>query len=364
MNRKLFRPGGPLGIRDLGPNRYRMNIPIPTDADGRIGRECPNGECSPAYFKVKLGTGITGGQVLAFCPYCRHEAEPNDFATQEQVRYAKDLAVREAHKGLDEVVKDALGLGPSGKRTLGGGLVTMTMTYRPGSLPNVQRPFEDEVRRDVVCPHCTLDHTVFGLATWCADCGEDIFLSHVRGELDVTRSMVGDIGRRRDALGRRVAAKDLENCLEDAVSIFEAAMKALTRRHLDAAGTTPEETETRLKKIGNVYQNVTRTQKTIADLLGIPLLEGVAWDALDAAFEKRHPITHNLGVVDRKYLERAQNGDRHGREVRITPPEIEALLDQVLGALAAVHARLFPASGKTVAVETAQLPSEPKPGHE
>lgn len=350
MKRKLFQAGGPLGIRDLGNDQYRMNITIPKDADGRIARECPNTQCSPAYFKVTPGTGITGGQVVAYCPYCRHEAEPNDFATREQVRYAKDLAVREAHKGVDGLVKDALGLGPSGKRSFGDGLVSMTMTYKPGTLPTVRRPFEDEVRRDVVCPHCTLDHTVFGLATWCADCGEDIFLSHVRAELDVTRSMVGDIGRRREALGRRVAAKDLENCLEDAVSTFEAAMKAMTRRHLDVAGATLDEAETRLKKIGNAFQSVTRTRE-------------VAWEALNAAFEKRHPITHNLGVVDRKYLERAQSGDRHGRELRITPSEVEAMLGHVLNALAAVHTRLFGATGKAVVDESAQLPGEPEPGH-
>jgi hypothetical protein len=43
---------------------------------------------------------------------------------------------------------------------------------------------------------------------------------------------LGDIDRRREALGRRVAAKDLENCLEDAVSILKSAMKAITRHHV------------------------------------------------------------------------------------------------------------------------------------
>ena len=348
MKRRLFSPGGPLGIRDLGRDRYRMCITIPTDADGRMARECPNAACSPAYFKVKPGTGITDGQTRAYCPYCRHEAAPDEFATREQRRYAKDLAVREAHKGVNDVVKDALGLGPSGKRSFGGGLVTMSMTFKPGVLPSVRNPVEDEVRRDVVCPHCMLDHTVFGLATWCADCGQDIFLSHLRGELDVTRCMVGDIERRRETLGRRVAAKDLENCLEDAVSIFEAGMKALTRRHLCAVGAAPAEIESRLKKIGNAFQSVPRTQEVIADVLDISSLPNVAWESLNSAFEKRHPITHNLGVVDRKYLERAQSGDMHGREIRITPSEIEAVLDQVMVTLAAVHARLFTSADDSI----------------
>lgn len=63
---------------------------------------------------------------------------------------------------------------------------------------------------------------------------------------------------------------------------------------------------------------------------------------LDAAFEKRHPITHNLGVVDRKYLERAQAAERHGREVRIVATEIEQMLTALSEAIGFMHAALFP----------------------
>lgn len=251
MNRKLFRPGGPLNIEALGADQYRASISLPRDEDGRIGRECPDEACSPGTFKVKPGTGITGGQAVAYCPYCRHEEAPEDFATMEQQRYAKDLVMREAQRGVDGMIRDAFGLGPSGRKKLGGGLISMEISLKSSPLPHVRPPAEDEVRRDVICPNCGLDHTVFGLATWCADCGADIFLTHVATELAVVRSMVGDIERRREVLGRRVAARDLENCLEDAVSIFEASMKALVRRHLTAGGLTTAEVEARLKKIGN-----------------------------------------------------------------------------------------------------------------
>jgi hypothetical protein len=340
MTRKLFRSGGPLGIEHLGNHQYRMNISLPPDQDGRIARECPRFGCTPAYFKVRPGTGLAG-MTVAYCPYCRHDSDPNDFATREQVRYAKDLAVREAHRGLDGIVKDALGIGPSGKRALGGGMLSMTLTYKPGTLPSVRRPYEDEVRRDVVCPHCALDHTVFGLATWCADCGEDIFLTHVQSELAVTRSMVGDLERRREALGPRVAAKDLENCLEDAVSLFEAAMKALSRRWLAKAGASEGEVETRLRKLGNGYQNIAKTMELLPDVLGIKAPASVEWDRIGEAFKKRHPITHNLGVVDRKYLERSQSHDRHGREVRITAFEVQTLLNDVMAAVSVLHASRF-----------------------
>ena len=232
----MFKQGGPHQTKKLGNDEYTMSISIPTDEDGRLARECPDSSCSPGYFKVTPGTGVTDGQQVAYCPYCRREAEPNDFTTEEHVRYARDVATREAHKGVDRMMRDALKVGASGKRKMKGNFISMELKYKPGSLPHVTHPFEDEVRRDVVCPHCSLDQTVFGLATWCSDCGRDIFLTHVNAQLDVTRLMVDDIERREKHLGKRVVAKDLENCLEDAVSIFEAAVKATVRRALIERG--------------------------------------------------------------------------------------------------------------------------------
>lgn len=91
MSNSIFKEGGPHKIKRIGVDKYQMNFSLPTDSDGRLARECPSGNCSPGYFKVKPGTGITEGHETAFCPYCRFSSEPNDFATKEQVRYAKDL---------------------------------------------------------------------------------------------------------------------------------------------------------------------------------------------------------------------------------------------------------------------------------
>ena len=261
---KLFRPGGPLKMRDKGNDRYQASVTLPRDQHGRIERACPTNTCTPGTFKVMPGTGLTN-QTAAYCPYCRHEAEPENFATQEQLRFAKDSVLREAHKGVQDMISDAFGLGPSGKREMGGGLISMELSLKRAPLPMVCPPRSEEVRRDVVCPACTLNQSVFGFAIWCADCGGDIFVTHVAGELNIVRRMVGDIDRRRAELGQRVAARDLENCLEDAVSIFEAAMRAITRRHLAASAMTPTDVEAKLKKLGNAFQNITRTHDVLRD---------------------------------------------------------------------------------------------------
>lgn len=339
--KEIFEEGGPHKIRKTGPDQFSLTVPIPADSDGRLARECPNEECSPGYFKVMPGTGITEAHELAYCPYCRSEGEPNDFTTKEQVRFAKDTVAREARKGIDAMFRDALGVGSSGKKKMGGGLVSMELSYKSAALPHVRRPFEDEVRRDVVCPACTLDQTVFGLATWCADCGHDIFMTHVSSELVVTRLMVGDVTRRQELLGSRVAAKDLENCLEDAVSIFEASIKAVVRRALVERDEDRDSIEARFKKIGNAFQSIERTREKITELFGFDIGGSDVWSKLSAAFEKRHPVTHNLGVVDRKYMERTQQSEREGREVRISIHEVEFLLSEVEEAVGHIYTGLI-----------------------
>lgn len=340
MRSKLFKEGGPNKIERLGSNRFQISVPIPKDSDGRLARSCASDSCSPGYFKVTPGTGITD-QVIAYCPYCRHAGDPSDFITREQRRYAKDTVREEAKAGIQNIIKDNLGLSSSGRRKMGGHFLSIEMSYKPASPQLVRRPYEDEVRRDIICPHCTLDQTVFGLAVWCADCGEDIFLIHVQAEIAVTIAMLTDVSRRRSELGRRVAAKDLENCLEDAVSIFEASSKAVVRRALIERGENKGGIDVEMRRIGNSFQNTDRSKDQLARLFNYTPADTALWNRLNMGFEKRHPVAHNLGVIDKKYLERAKMSEQEGREVLISENEVEKLLSDVYSAIADMHQKLI-----------------------
>src|SRR5262245_16443691 len=68
MSEKIFREGGLLNVRRLG----QINtLNAGADPQGRrrpCRTDCPDRRCSPEYFKVKPGTGLTN-QAEAFCPY-------------------------------------------------------------------------------------------------------------------------------------------------------------------------------------------------------------------------------------------------------------------------------------------------------
>lgn len=342
---ELFQEGGPHRIKRTATGEFSMRIDLPVDDDKMLARECPGEDCAPAYFKVRPGTGLSD-QEKSFCPYCRGLSPAESLYTKAQLEYAKNIAFREAQKGLGKMLENAFGLGPTGRKKVGGGFFSMELQYKPAPLPNVHRPAGEELRRDLRCPHCQLEHSVFGLATWCPDCGADIFLAHVKLEFDVIERMLGDVVRRRGELGARVAARDIENALEDSVSIFEAVLRILTRRSLAGRGITPEQIdETLRKKVANRYQNVNFAVEVVRQELGAELFRDLTPDEvarLQGTFEKRHPITHNLGIVDRKYLEKAQSGELEGRDVRVTVSDVQGAIALACKALTSLHGQLFP----------------------
>tara|TARA_R110002072_G_scaffold295396_1_gene466336 strand:+ start:11722 stop:12768 length:1047 start_codon:yes stop_codon:yes gene_type:complete len=348
MSKELFRTGGPHNISKTGRDQYTLQIKLPTDSSGMYARECTSDECAPGSFKVKGGTGISGEQAQAYCPYCCTQASPEDFATREQIRYAKDVAMEEAQGGIESMIKDAFGMGRTGKRKIGGGMLSIDMSLKMKPRPPVRRPLEEQIRRDVCCPKCTLEHAVYGLAVWCPDCGEDIFVSHVESECQVLRTMLSDVDRRSEELGPRIAARDIENGLEDAVSIFEASLKAMAQRRLLNDGVSVAESNTIMtKKVRNRFQSYDGAVETLKQLFGFDLsakLESQTVEQFKGTMEKRHPITHNLGIVDRKYLDKALSGEAEGRDVSLDEQEVLNALDTAFNLIKATHSGLFPST--------------------
>lgn len=339
----IFNEGGPLRGRRVSNDVHEFSIALPVDADGLLGRQCPEGECSPGYFKIKPGTGPEGLSECN-CPYCGRRGDTSEFHTEEQTRYAADLVEREAMQGIEREFAKALGLGPGRRRVMDGGILSIEVSMKGAPPRHVAQPREEVLRRDLTCEHCTLEHAVYGLATWCPDCGKDVFVGHVRRELATVRAIVDDVRDREARLGVRAAVRDVENALEDAVSVFEYSLRAIIRRSL-VARLSREEAEHRVTAIGNGCQNLQRAEIEVREKLGLELFHGVEparVSAIRVTFEKRHAITHHLGVVDRRFLDRVRDGGELGREVWVTEEEVREHLDFVEAIISSCAARAFP----------------------
>jgi len=143
-----------------------VQVPIPKDAEGFLGRECPQERCL-GYFKIKPGTGLKGNKLSCVCPYCGHSGPHDTFWTKEQLEYAKSVALRNItdamRRDLKKLEFEHKPRGPFG--------IGISMKLKPGAPVPIRYYREKSLETKVICDHCTLEYAVFGLFAYCPDCG-------------------------------------------------------------------------------------------------------------------------------------------------------------------------------------------------
>jgi len=138
--------------------RSRIEVPIPKDNDGYIGRECPIAECE-GYFKIKPGTGLKGKDLPCHCAYCGHTAPHNKFATKDQIAFVRSFVHRTVVDDLrDEFKKFEFDIRPKGPFGIG-----ISMKLKPGTPIPLKRYRERTLETHVCCSNCTLDYSVYGV---------------------------------------------------------------------------------------------------------------------------------------------------------------------------------------------------------
>jgi len=304
-------------LRRLGS---RLRIPIPRDAEGYIGRECPNPDCE-GYFKIVSGTGLRG-DIPCHCAYCGHTAGQSEFHTQDQIEYAKSVVIRQV---TDAVVKDlnslVCNIKPRGPFGIG-----LTMKVKAGPPRPIHWYREKQLETHVECRNCTLKYAVYGVFAFCPDCGQHNSVQILEKNLELVNKML-DIAAERDA---EVAAKLIENALEDCVSAFDGFGRELCRVYAAKSADA-----CKAEKVS--FQNLEGATRNVRDLFGVDLhasLTAQEWKAAVIGFQKRHLFAHRMGVVDEEYVQRT--GDTSavvGHKTRIAADEVRDLV-RVLGKLA------------------------------
>lgn len=317
-------------FRNVDALGNRVSVPIPTDGNGFLGRECPEENCL-GYFKVEPGTGLTGPDLRCHCPYCGRAGDPNSFWTKEQIEYAKSVVLRQfvgaIRKDLKQFEFDYPARGPFG--------IGFSMKLKPGPLPALRHYREQQLETDVVCDRCRLHYAVFGLFAYCPDCG-------VHNSLQVLQRNIVLVGKQL-ALAASLEGEDLarhlvEDALENCVSAFDGFARETCRVRADRS-TNPE----RCRDLS--FQNLGRASMTLKTLFDIDLAGSVdaeAWRQIERAFFKRHLLAHRSGIIDEKY--KKSSGDVAaivGHRIAIAPTEVAAVAATV-GALGATLVRLLP----------------------
>jgi hypothetical protein len=252
-----------------------------------------------------------------FCPYCGYEGSPEEFATKDQIEYAKSMALRHL---ADAVTKDLKRLEfdhkPKGPFGIG-----ISMKVKPGRGIPVRRYRERQLETNATCESCSLDYAVYGLFAFCPDCGEHNSIYILRRNLGLVEKQV--------ALAETVEDADLQrHLLEDALENCVSALDGFGREACRVFAASRGEVDP-----GVSFQNLERASERLVSTWGLDFKAAVtasAWDTAHHGFMKRHVIAHRAGVVDQKYID--ETSDRSvevGRRLVVLAADIPPVLGAV-----------------------------------
>jgi hypothetical protein len=296
-------------MRHLDRLGSQFSISIPPDDEGLIGRECPVVTCE-GYFKIQPGTGLKGKDLPCHCPYCGHEASQKKFFTKAQVEYAKSVVL---HKVTDALLKDlkSLEFNHRPRGAFGTG-ISMKVTGQPRPL---HRYREKKLETEVVCDQCTLRYTIYGVFGYCPDCGVHNSLQILNKNLDLVEKLLA-VAKTRDIA---VAQNLIENALEDCVSAFDGFGRE-TCCVFSSKATKPE------RAVEVRFQNISNARERVRDLFTVDFASSLTtddWTKVQRAFQKRHLLSHKMGVVDQTYLSATgEHTSLLGRKISIQADEI------------------------------------------
>lgn len=313
-------------------------IPLRPDEDGMIGRECPDKECQPRYFKIFVPESekeknekiekeeseeLSQSEII--CPYCGRRGNMQEFHTKEQIEWIKSMIERDLFRSIQDTFKKALK--PSRSRT--GSF--LNIEFKPGRLPSVRHYIEEKLKREVACNKCGQKYAIYGIALHCPFCGGGHIIIHYERSKQIILSLLdsGDVILEKG--GKEAFHHHLGNCLEDVVSLFEGFHKSLYSKAIRDRGSR-EEAKEKISKMKTNFQRLSGAEKFFRKDLSIEIfapLTDSEREFLEELFLMRHVITHNLGLVDKKFQEKARSLQRRGEELEISKPDIEKGLNLV-----------------------------------
>ncbi len=226
------------------------------------------------------------------------------------------------NKVTDALLKDLKGLEfnhpPRGSFGIG---ISMKVTGQPKPIRHYR---EKKLETEVVCDQCTLRYTIYGVFGYCPDCGVHNSFQILNKNLDLVEKLLAVAKTQDTALAQNL----IENALEDCVSAFDGFGRE-TCRVFSSKATKPE------MAVEIRFQNISNARERVRELFAVDFASNITandWAEVQRAFQKRHLLSHKMGVVDEAYL--SATGETRsllGRKVALAGAEIAELVVRLRG---------------------------------
>jgi hypothetical protein len=306
-------------------NNMKFAIEMPTDEEGMMPLRCPNS--SDHEFKMrnlinsdskessKLTSSLDNSPVTSidndmavakegiYCPYCGiYREDPWDFLPQQKRRVeeaGQAMAEQFAHQAISDMLEKAFGKGSrsSSNRNLG-----VSISYEKESPPPIRSLHKvriEETRNTLTCIKCNEIYAVYGLTSYCPQCGllapiqmlEQSIKKH-RASIQILRDLPSKSLKEYKELG--LIDDVYSNTLKDGFGALETYLREFYKDRMGVENKFKQGTFQRLEDAAEIYQ-----RDLLIDLRG--LLGSLVWKRLSIFAEIRHVLTHSQGIIDEKF---------------------------------------------------------------
>lgn len=337
------RPDG-VGDVENTPEGFTAEISIPLDEDGFLGRECPS--CSAAFKMMGDEYEALPDELELTCPYCGHQEDHNDFMAagqKERVEAAAQaMAEQWMHREFSRMLGGAFGRSsrPAPSRD---SFLSVRFEYKPGSPPPLRALPElahGKTRRVIQCSSCSNHSAVYSSSAFCPVCGPRPAAAKVLEAIDAAEGALTledklDSEERETLRAAGVFERAAVDAIESVVGLFEAfAREQFALRVTNADQVTAGK--------GNVFQRLNDVESLFSQHTSIELVDlagAERWTRLKVVFAKRHLLTHQQGIVDRKFVNAVpQSGFKVGQRIVVTRSDAELALADLRAVVNALDA--------------------------
>jgi hypothetical protein len=298
MFEKLIRE-----IEDL-QRLKNISIPVHSDKDGFIDKECPNQACL-FHFKVHEDdwkTIFKDDQV--FCPMCKHEAKSSSWHTSEQIKNGERQVIQHVRGRINRAMEDdARAFNARQSRN---SFISMSVKVTGTSPYHYILPIsaQEEIEWKITCKVCKARYAVIGSAFFCPACGhncaEETFDQALR-KIEAKLKNLPAIRKAIEAESKDEAELTCRSLIE--TSIIECVVAF--QRYCEVTYSTINPNE-RVKL--NAFQNLEAGGTYWKELCGERYTDWISagqYQQLNVLFQQRHLLSHAEGIVDQKYIDKS-----------------------------------------------------------
>ena len=285
-------------------------VSIAVDEDGYSDRECPNEQCLfPFKVYEQDWLNIFKDEVV-YCPKCRTEGKSNTFWSSKHIELIKDQIIERIHEAWDG-------------KTLPENIVD--------SLPALA-----VYKQKHLCEKCNARYSVIGTTYFCPCCGHNSILKTFEDSLNRVEIKLKNIPSIFEQM-KNITDEDQAQIVVS--SLIESSLSEITvgfQRYL--AERFYELTDKRTKR--NPFQNIERGNaewKKELETEYSDFLNKAELSTLKRAFQQRHLLQHNEGIIDNNYIIKAEDDNYVvGQRLVVKPEfiiEVKSLVSKLISSM-------------------------------